>query len=466
MDALRKAESDKKAAAARAAGDPPLAGGGTTASFARSPNELRLEPLGERSSENIGTLGRGEYSQPLGSTTQRLSTSGRFREPVGDATSTDELSFVRAPASLGASETGTLTRPEIVTPRTVFAATHRPRSKPLAAGLGALLLFGIGGLGLLGYRYYFLAPPPIAIPSPRVALGVEQGLSEAPLSVVPAPEIPSANPTVVAGLAPVMVLPPPAADLTLGTALAPEVGRGVHAEMQVLAAAVATPAAPPSAVVPAAPGIASTRDFEMRSGDIRIARSTSALDPVRRRLTVAYAAFERGDLARAKHEYLVVLKTLPLQRDAQLGLGAIALAENRLPEAHRYYAAILTETPNDPLASAAMFLIEGGHGTRATEAKLKLLLDRGIEAPYLHFALGNLYAREQRWGDAQQAFFAAFRGQPRNADYVFNLAVSLDQLGQRKAALDYYRQAQGLRGPTTNFEGAAVAARIAALAAP
>ena len=63
------------------------------------------------------------------------------------------------------------------------------------------------------------------------------------------------------------------------------------------------------------------------------------------------------------------------------------------------------------------------------------------ESAALHFALGNLYARQQRWSEAQQAYFTAFSREGNNADYIFNLAVSLDHLHQHKLAAQYYQMA-------------------------
>jgi Flp pilus assembly protein TadD len=52
-----------------------------------------------------------------------------------------------------------------------------------------------------------------------------------------------------------------------------------------------------------------------------------------------------------------------------------------------------------------------------------------------------MYAAQQRWGEAQSAYFDAYRLETDNPDYAYNLAVSLDQLGKGGAAADYYRLA-------------------------
>ena len=66
------------------------------------------------------------------------------------------------------------------------------------------------------------------------------------------------------------------------------------------------------------------------------------------------------------------------------------------------------------------------------------------EASFLHFTLGNQYAQQGRWAEAQQAYFRAYAGDPENPDFAYNLAVSLDQLHQTKLALEYYRRALAL----------------------
>ena len=60
------------------------------------------------------------------------------------------------------------------------------------------------------------------------------------------------------------------------------------------------------------------------------------------------------------------------------------------------------------------------------------------------FALGNLYAQQGRWSDAQQVYFRAVGAAPDNPDYVYNLAIGLDRLNQGKLALGYYQRALAL----------------------
>ena len=116
------------------------------------------------------------------------------------------------------------------------------------------------------------------------------------------------------------------------------------------------------------------------------------------------------------------------------------------------------------MASAALFSLTAGEG-RIGAARLRVLVDQAGDQPYIHFALGSWYARQQRWGDAQQAYFEAFRRDAGNADYAYNLAVSLDRMGQAKAALEYYQKALGLADTgSAAFNPAEVLARIQSLA--
>ncbi len=434
MDALRKAEADKKAAAAREAG--------IEISDARSrTDELRLEPLSETTGDSLSLSPTGEFSTTQ--TNPRLSSTGRLRQDFTDPTLADELLFVRPAESTSKRGADSLARPELVTPTTVFAAIQ-PSGRSRATWIIASVLVGLlAGVATVGYRLYVYTPPPLYIPSPRIADSVER-----PLPTPPPPSTPQPVEVLPAPMAPVIAITPPSET------------RVADAMQAVVAPPAPTPVEPPAPaheIVPAP----LAQDFEMRNGDLRITRTPQRdFSP---RLRAAYQAVAQGDFASAERIYTEVLAKAPTQADALLGMGAIAMQRNRREDAHRYYSAVLREVPDHPVATAARFLIEGTGGTAASEAKLKLLLDQGVEAPFLHFSLGVLYAREARWGDAQQAFFEAYRGQPRNADYAFNLAVSLDRLGQGGAALDYYRRALASADRHAQFAPADVERRIASL---
>jgi cytochrome c-type biogenesis protein CcmH/NrfG len=96
--------------------------------------------------------------------------------------------------------------------------------------------------------------------------------------------------------------------------------------------------------------------------------------------------------------------------------------------------------PRDPVAQAGMSAFSTGDAA-GKESRLKQSLAQSPQSAALHFALGNLYTDQSRWGDAQQAYFNAFRLEPANALFAFSLATSLDHLGQGKLAAQYYGQA-------------------------
>ena len=96
---------------------------------------------------------------------------------------------------------------------------------------------------------------------------------------------------------------------------------------------------------------------------------------------------------------------------------------------------------------------------------MKSLLAVDPGAHVLNFTLGNQLARQERWAEAQQQYFKAFAADPENADFAYNLAVSLDHLRQPKLALQYYERALALaamRG--ANFDTVAARSRIAQIA--
>ena len=171
---------------------------------------------------------------------------------------------------------------------------------------------------------------------------------------------------------------------------------------------------------------------------IRRKRTPDKLHPL---LLRAYEAWRSGNLAAAKRDYERVLRSDPRNRNALLGLGAIAVREGRWDDASERYTVLLRLNPRDSIAQAGLISVHENVDPLRGESQLKILLRDEPVASHLHFTLGNMYAEQNRWGEAQSAYFDAYRLQDGNPDYAYNLAVSLDQLGKAAAAAGYYRQA-------------------------
>jgi tetratricopeptide (TPR) repeat protein len=164
-------------------------------------------------------------------------------------------------------------------------------------------------------------------------------------------------------------------------------------------------------------------------------------DTVAPDLRAAWQAYHSGDFDIAAQRYGTVLRTDARNRDALLGMAAIAQQQAQDGVAAQYYTVLLALDPRDPLAHAGMSALPGAATATDTESRLKILLAHHPEAAALYFALGNRYAEQARWGDAQQAYFNSYTLEPDSAQSAFNLAVSLDHLGHAKLAAQHYRQA-------------------------
>jgi len=128
-------------------------------------------------------------------------------------------------------------------------------------------------------------------------------------------------------------------------------------------------------------------------------------------------------------------------RDALLGLAALDTRAGRFEAADAAYVRLLQIDPRDPHAQAGLLALRAARvDPLAAESRVKTLLASDPNAHVLNFALGNQLARQERWAEAQQQYFKAFAGDPENADFAYNLAVSLDHLRQPKIALDYYQR--------------------------
>jgi len=197
------------------------------------------------------------------------------------------------------------------------------------------------------------------------------------------------------------------------------------------------------------------------AGGIEIRRGEDNLAVIDPDLVGAYEALIAGDRATAKRLYDTVLQGDPFNLDAYLGLASIAASTGEIARAQRHYRRALELDPQNSAALAGLASVRGQSLGVPLESRLKNQLATEPASAQLHFALGNEYAAQARWAEAQQAYFGAYRLDARNADYAYNLAVSLDQLNQTKQARAYYQQALTLADErAANFNPVDVTARI------
>jgi len=153
----------------------------------------------------------------------------------------------------------------------------------------------------------------------------------------------------------------------------------------------------------------------------------------------AYQSYQKGDYASAWQLYKSALSQEANNRDALLGLAVIAQLQEKNALALNYYRQVLRLDPRDPVANAGLSRFISG-APSSKESHLKQLIEQQPDSAVLYFALGHQYAEQSRWSDAQRSYFNALTMAPGNAIFTFNLAISLDHMGQHKVAAKYYQQ--------------------------
>lgn len=322
----------------------------------------------------------------------------------------------------------------------VFEAKFRepnPRL-PFYVTLGVLGLFAFG---TLVYFWYQLRPPAalVNLNPPR------QTEASAPLPPVNTPAVaavPVSAPGAIPGL--------PAAPAPVAAAPAARMIAEPPVETPRLRAPEPRRLAP---VLPALPESATS-----------VSRNPPQVHP---KVAAGYAAYAAGDLGAARSAYEEALHEEPSNRDALLGLAALDVRSARYESAEALYLRALQIDPRDGDTQAALIALRSGRSDPlVTESRIKTLIAADPSAHALHFTLGNQLAAQSRWGEAQQEYFKAYVGDPENADFAYNLAVSLDHLHQRRQALEYYQRAISLgekRGAAFDLTSARVRAAQLAL---
>jgi Tfp pilus assembly protein PilF len=167
----------------------------------------------------------------------------------------------------------------------------------------------------------------------------------------------------------------------------------------------------------------------------------------------AWQAYQGGDFVQAERIYRKVLQSDPRQRDALLGLAAIAQQRGEMAEAEGLYRRLLRLNPQDDAAKAALLSLNSAQMPEKDAVQLE---QSGKADPLV---LGHYFAAQQRWGQAQEQFFLAYTANPNSADAALNLAVSLDHLSQTALARGYYRKALQAK-EQSNFDRSKVEQRL------
>lgn len=321
--------------------------------------------------------------------------------------------------------------------------------RPFYITLGVLGLFA---LGTVGYFWYQLQPRSF-VSSTAVATKP----TAAPIAA--APPLPAAPITAPTAPAAATVAPPTGQQPIAGK---PDASARDKATVAAATAATAPGLAPARrGTAPTDAGASAQPRTPRRAGDISITPARVQPDPV---LDGAYQSFNAGDLARSRGAYQQVLRDNPNSRDALLGLAAVEMQDRHYNAAESYYTRLLVLDPRDAYALAGLIGLRGDSDPQAAESRLKNMIAAQPEASFLHFSLGNQYAAQGRWPEAQQAYFRAFSGDPEHPDFAYNLAVSLDKMHQAKPALEYYRRALALaEGRPATFDRAQVSKRATQL---
>lgn len=186
----------------------------------------------------------------------------------------------------------------------------------------------------------------------------------------------------------------------------------------------------------------------------------------------AASAEQAGYSNHAREQYEWLLTAQPNNSEALMGLARLDLKDGNFEAVRASYIRLLELDPSDPLAQAGLLGLDQSGDTLAYESQLKALSIQHPEVAPLSFALGNLFASQRRWNEAEGAYARALAS-ARNfdeslvsPDYAFNLAVALERLSKpREAYLNYLAALEFSEQIAPSFERDLLVSRIEYLGA-
>ena len=401
LEALKKAERAKEEAQRRARGEPEAA---------PAPEPSNQEPVTQPEQPLVTRDQLPDIRQPLTLEEEPATQPAPAAKPAPAAA---PAARAQARADAEASQRASA--------RKVFEAKFKEPNPRLPFYI-TMAALGVFAVGIVVYFWMQLQPPPALVNAnpPRPSNETQVAATDLKPTPTPAQQAPA---TAIPGLPANPPAPAPAKPS--------------------LQAVVARPAPePPRAEVPR---VEVPRLQAPRAPAPTEVTASRPLPQVHPRIAAGYAAYLAGDLAAARSEYELALREEPTSRDALLGLAALDVRAARFEAAEAAYLRLLQADPRDSHALAGLVALRAGRtDPLAAESRVKTVLADNPGSHVLNFTLGNQLAQQGRWAEAQQEYFRAFTGEPDNADFAYNLAVSLDHLRQPKLALEYYQRAIAL----------------------
>lgn len=165
-----------------------------------------------------------------------------------------------------------------------------------------------------------------------------------------------------------------------------------------------------------------------------------AVDNSNQLVAQAYNEYQMQNYDQALKIYQRAVQYDPYSRDANLGIAASAqfLGDYKLAEQH--FRHLLSLEPDDAAAFSGLLNLPSARGG-IIELELQQHARQQGGPAALFAILGNYFARNIRWSEAESAYSTALQGDNSNADYLYNYAVVLDNLARHRESIHYYSRA-------------------------
>jgi tetratricopeptide (TPR) repeat protein len=329
-------------------------------------------------------------------------------------------------------------------------AARNGRRAALIAAVVAIVLVAAGAGAYLWYTLRALAPAAPAIAAIRRPAPIAPPAATAP-QPTPSSAAQAPNAAAIASPAPASqeATPKPAAARP----------SAADDRASATAPAAADPASPPDLGA-----LLREAQSTPKPPPVELARTEEPAPRVPPDVQAGYGALVSGDLEAARRHYEAALAADPANLDAQLGLATAEARSGQIASAAAAYERALELDPNNPTAAAGLAALADPARPEALENALRADIARHPQSAALRLTLGDLLAGQGRWSEAQAAYFDAQRLRPGDPDIAYNLAVSLDHLGQRRPAAEFYRRAlEARRTRAAQFDAAAASRRLAEL---
>lgn len=178
-------------------------------------------------------------------------------------------------------------------------------------------------------------------------------------------------------------------------------------------------------------------------------------------ISFGFTNFNSGNIETSLYYYKQATITDPSHIEALFGTGVCYQMLGQADQAIKAYMSILAIEPESYPAKNNLIVLIAGKSVTGAIDELVLISQQYPHNAFILAQIGTLYSYNMQYKESIEYLGRAIQNDASNPLYTYNMAITLDKMGQHKDAYAYYEHTISLLGPSVPLDKSVIVDRMA-----